>query len=39
MKVIVAVIGTICVGMVFVVENIGTLVQVRCHISNCVLIH
>ncbi|XP_023726534.1 sodium-coupled monocarboxylate transporter 1 isoform X2 [Cryptotermes secundus] len=27
MKVIVAVIGTVCVGMVFVVENMGTLVQ------------
>jgi Na+/proline symporter len=30
MKVIVAVIGTVCVGMVFVVENMGTLVQVHC---------
>jgi Na+/proline symporter len=32
MKVIVAVIGTVCVGMVFVVENMGTLVQVHSHI-------
>jgi len=29
MKVIVVVIGTICVGLVFVVENMGTLVQVH----------
>jgi hypothetical protein len=30
MKVTVAVIGVVCVGMVFVVENMGTLVQVKC---------
>jgi hypothetical protein len=34
--VVVAVIGTVCVGMVFVVENMGTLVQVCFHISNCI---
>jgi sodium-coupled monocarboxylate transporter 8/12/insulin-like growth factor 2 mRNA-binding protein 1 len=36
MKVVVVVIGTVCVGMVFVVENMGTLIQVRCHICKYV---
>jgi hypothetical protein len=38
MKVIVVVIGTVCVAMVFVVENMGTLVQVHCLALKCISI-
>ena len=36
MKVIVVVIGTVCVGMVFVVENMGTIVQVHFLALKCI---
>lgn len=36
MKVIVVVIGTVCVGMVFVVENMGTIIQVRFLAWKCI---
>jgi len=36
MKVIVVVIGTICVGLVFVVEKMGTIVQVHFLALKCI---
>jgi Na+/proline symporter len=38
MKTVVVVVGTVCVGLVFVVERLGTVLQVRtCHsnIAGC----